>query len=146
MSAPIGKPPPMPLATVIASGVMPACWKANHAPVRPAPVWISSTISSAPCALGELARRLQVALGQLDDARLALDGLDEQRRDAVVHRGLEGLDVASMCSTPGTIGRNGSCIAGLPVRASVPIVRPWKASSSVRMRVRSVPGRAGARA
>ena len=43
-------------------------------------------------ALGELARGLQVALGQVDDAGLALDGLDEQRGDAVVERRLERLD------------------------------------------------------
>ena len=42
--------------------------------------------------LGELARRLEVALGQVDHARLALDRLDEQRGDAVVERRLERLD------------------------------------------------------
>ena len=29
-------------------GTMPSCWKANQSPVRPAPVWISSRMSSAP--------------------------------------------------------------------------------------------------
>ena len=43
-------------------------------------------------ALGQLARRLEVALGQVDDAGLALDGLDEQRRDPVVDGRLERLD------------------------------------------------------
>src|SRR5699024_2303392 len=47
-SAPIGTPPPSPLATVIASGTTPSCWWANQAPVRPMPVWISSRTSSAP--------------------------------------------------------------------------------------------------
>ena len=39
----------MPFATVIASGMMPECWYANHSPVRPAPVCTSSMISSASC-------------------------------------------------------------------------------------------------
>ena len=42
--------------------------------------------------LGELARGLQVAVGQVDDAGLALDRLDEQRRDAIVERRFERLD------------------------------------------------------
>src|SRR2546423_1288483 len=47
--APIGTPPPRPLASVITSGVMPACWWANHRPVRPSPVWTSSRIRSRFC-------------------------------------------------------------------------------------------------
>jgi hypothetical protein len=41
------------------------------------------------------------------DTRLALDGLDEQRRDAVVHRRFERLDRRRGTRRPG-IGRNGS--------------------------------------
>ena len=81
MSAPIGNPPPMPFATAIASGMMPKCWNANQSPVRPAPVWISSRMSSAPCASRELAGGLEVTLGKLDDARLALDRLDDEGCD-----------------------------------------------------------------
>ncbi len=44
-----GTPPAMPFAIVTASGTTPSCWKSNQRPVRPTPVWISSTISSAPC-------------------------------------------------------------------------------------------------
>src|SRR5258706_970400 len=40
--APIGTPPPSPLASVITSGVMPWCWCANQRPVRPSPVCTSS--------------------------------------------------------------------------------------------------------
>ena len=46
--APMGNPPPRPLARVMASGMTPA--EANQAPVRPMPVWTSSKISSAPAA------------------------------------------------------------------------------------------------
>ena len=48
ISAPIGTPPPRPLARVIASGTTPAWWKANQVPVRPMPVCTSSSTSSAP--------------------------------------------------------------------------------------------------
>ena len=51
MHAPSGSPPPSPLASVITSGVMPACWKANQLPSRPMPVCTSSSTSSAPLVL-----------------------------------------------------------------------------------------------
>src|SRR5262252_70137 len=50
MHAPIGSPPPSPLASVSTSGTTPAAWLANQAPVRPMPLWISSITSSAPAA------------------------------------------------------------------------------------------------
>ena len=46
--APMGTPLPSALAIVTTSGSMPACWKANQRPVRPSPVWISSTMSRIP--------------------------------------------------------------------------------------------------
>src|SRR5216684_3993927 len=48
--APIGTPPPSPLASVITSGAIAWCWCANHRPVRPSPVCTSSRISSRFCA------------------------------------------------------------------------------------------------
>ena len=51
ITAPIGRPPPRPLASVTTSGRIPARWCANHAPVRPMPVCTSSRTSSAPAAL-----------------------------------------------------------------------------------------------
>src|ERR1035437_7483118 len=50
-SAPAGPPAPSPLATVMASGMMPACWNANHVPVRPTPVCTSSMMSKVPLAV-----------------------------------------------------------------------------------------------
>ena len=47
-TAPTGIPLPIALASVTTSGATPACSNPNHAPVRPKPVWISSTIISAP--------------------------------------------------------------------------------------------------
>ena len=46
--APIGTPPPSPLASVSRSGVTPEAWLASHEPVRPIPDWTSSNHSSAP--------------------------------------------------------------------------------------------------
>ncbi len=45
--APMGNPPPRPLALVRMSGVTPFCMYEKSAPVRPIPLWISSRISSA---------------------------------------------------------------------------------------------------
>ena len=48
--APIGMPLPIALASVTTSGTTPSCSKPNQRPVRPKPVWISSSLSSAPVA------------------------------------------------------------------------------------------------
>ena len=46
--APTGIPLPIALASVTTSGATPECSNPNHRPVRQKPVWISSTIISAP--------------------------------------------------------------------------------------------------
>ena len=48
MTAPSGIPPPSAFAAVITSGITPNFCAANHAPVRPIPVWTSSNTRSAP--------------------------------------------------------------------------------------------------
>ena len=83
-TAPIGRPPPSPLARVTTSGVMPSCWWAKKAPVRPIPVCTSSSTSSAPCCGGDLAGGGQVAGGRDDDAALPHDRFQEYRRGLVV--------------------------------------------------------------
>ena len=50
-TAPIGKPPPRPLASVTTSAVTPLSSWAIHVPVRPMPHCTSSSHSSAPCSL-----------------------------------------------------------------------------------------------
>ena len=45
--APTGMPLPSALAMVTTSGSNPWAWKANQWPVRPSPVWISSSMRSA---------------------------------------------------------------------------------------------------
>ena len=138
-SAPIGNPPPMPFATVIASGVMPGVLEGEPLPraTRAGLDLVDDEERAVP--LGELARGLEVAVGQVDDAGLALDRLDEERGDRVVDGRLERLDRGGDVLDARRSGSNGSCMCGLPVRASEPIVRPWNASSSARMRGRSPP-------
>ncbi len=92
MSAPIGTPPAMPFATAMASGTMPVLLE-----VEPAPGATGAgldLVEDQQCAVlrRELAGRLEVAGGQLEHAGLALDGLDEERGDRVIHGGLERLD------------------------------------------------------
>jgi hypothetical protein len=96
----------------------------------------------------ELARRGEVALRQRHDPASPLMG----STNSAATRSSIAASSASTSSRgtrrPGTIGRNGSCMYGLPVRASVPIVRPWNAFFSARMRGAgaSAPRRAGGRA
>ena len=136
--APIGKPPPMPLATRDRvghdAGVLEGEPLAGAA--RAGLDLVDDEQRAVP--RGELARGAEVAVGQVDDARLALDRLDEEGRDVGRRwppRAPRRRRTA-MSSTPPGSGRNGSRYAGLPVSASEPIVRPWKESSSARMRVR----------
>ena len=77
--APIGKPPPMPLAIAMMSGVMPDHSWAKSLPVRPMPLWTSSKISSRPCS-SQSSRRPRRNCGRHGaDAALALDRLDQDR-------------------------------------------------------------------
>src|SRR5262249_57653070 len=46
-----GKPPPMPLPTVMMSGTTPSCSAPHMSPVRPKPVIISSAMRRAPASL-----------------------------------------------------------------------------------------------
>jgi hypothetical protein len=46
--APIGTPFASPFATATTSGSQSWCWYANQRPLRPMPVWISSSIISQP--------------------------------------------------------------------------------------------------
>ena len=89
--APIGTPPPRPLASGHrVRARCPTAWWANQSPVRPIPVWISSTTSSAPCARRQLAGETQVVGRQLAHPGLALDRLDEEGGRRVVDRGARG--------------------------------------------------------
>ncbi len=76
MSAPMGNPLASPFAVVTISGVMPACWKANHFPVRHAGLHLiddhqsTGIVAYIPDAPEEI-------VGRYKDARLPLDRLDK---------------------------------------------------------------------
>src|SRR5580765_4025500 len=121
MSAPIGTPPPRPLATVMASGRIPDCWNANHCPVRPMPVWISSMTSRAPAAVAISRAACRYAgsaattppspwIGSRTTA--AVSGVTAARRASASAYG--------MWVTPGRSGSNGSRYAGLWVSPGAP--------------------------
>ena len=61
-------------------------------------------------------------------ATVVVDG-GAQRRDVAVGNEFD---------TPGVIGSNGARLAGWPVSASAPIVRPWNAPSAAMIRGRPV--------
>ena len=86
MHAPIGSPPPSPLASVTMSGVMPSCWWAKNAPVRP-DSGLHLVEHQQRTVLGsDLTGRDQVAGGRDDDAALPHDRFEEHRGGVVVDR------------------------------------------------------------
>ena len=79
--APMGMPLPRALAMVTTSGRTPACWKPNHSPVRPRPVWTSSRISRTP--RSSHSRRTPASHPSAHvDAALALHRLDQHGGEA----------------------------------------------------------------
>ena len=65
------------------SGLTPHCSIAHIVPVRPAPDWISSAIEQDPVLVADRAEALEEAVLGDDVAALALDRLDDDRRDLV---------------------------------------------------------------
>ena len=92
--APIGTPPPSPLARVIASGTTPACWQANHVAGAADPGLDLVDDEERAGLGGQLARRPEVLRVGGDDPALALDRLEDDGGGVRPHRGLEGVDVA----------------------------------------------------
>ena len=92
-SRPSGIPDAMPLADSRMSGLTPQCSTAHIFPVRPAPDWISSAISRIPCSSQIVAQALEEAVLGDDVAALALDRLDDDRRDLVGRRELVEQDL-----------------------------------------------------
>ena len=82
----------MPFATAIASGAMPCLLEREPVARASGPGLDLVDDQQRAVASRELARRLEVAVGKLDDARLALDRLDDEGRDILADRGFERLD------------------------------------------------------
>src|SRR5216684_1225885 len=123
--APMGTPPPRPLASVITSGVMPWCWCANQRPVRPSPVCTSSRMSSKPCSSHHLRTPARYpgfagmtpispitgssitatarARGGFDGVEVVVSDVDEPFR-----QGLEGIRVFGL--PPGRDGSEGAAV------------------------------------
>ena len=95
------------LAKVIASGTMSARWWSNQRPVRPMPVWISSTTSRAPAAR-DLPCRFEVCRVERSHPGLALDRFQDNGAGGFVDRRAQGIDVARWHeSDPGRSGAKG---------------------------------------
>ncbi len=76
----MGKPPPMPLAIAMMSGVTPAHSCAKNLPVRPTPDLDLVEDEQHAALVAQLAQRTQEFRRSHMDAAFALNRLDEQRR------------------------------------------------------------------
>ncbi len=95
--APMGNPPPSPLALVRMSGTTPFCMYEKSAPVRPMPLWISSKMSSASCSSHRRRAAGEEFGRSWNHAAFALHGLEDHCTDVVAtffgKGGLEAADV-----------------------------------------------------
>jgi len=123
----MGNPLAMPFARVTISGSAFVCRMASHFPVRPMPVWTSSTIMRAP-ALSQISRTpsrnpsggmITPASPWMGSTMTAAVSLSTAF--FVASRFPYSTNVAGIPR-----GSKGSRAAGLWVTASDPIVRPWK--------------------
>ena len=124
--APMGNPLAIPFARVTISGFTFVCWIASHFPVRPMPVWTSSTIMRAPL-LSQTSRipsrkpsggMITPASPWIGSTKTPAVSLSTAFRSP--SRSPYSTKVLTIPS-----GSKGSRIAGLCVTASEPTVRPW---------------------
>ena len=81
--APSGRPLAIPLARQTMSPATPQCSLANILPVRPKPVWTSSSTSRTPCSSQSVPQARAGTPAGDDVAAFALDRLDEDRRQFI---------------------------------------------------------------
>src|SRR5690242_7833956 len=143
--APTGKPPPRPLALVRMSGTMFFCMYENSAPVRPMPLWISSRISSAPCALHRRRAACKYSgvpgvmppspcIGSRITAQVSLPCAANSASSAATSLYLR-------CVNPLGLGPKPLEYFACPPAVTVNSVRPWNALSVDMTRVRAGPER-----
>src|SRR5512134_163303 len=130
-TAPSGSPLASPLARVTMSGIRPNLSLASIAPVRPIPVWISSTTRRTPFWRQSRSASLRYPGGCI---RTPLSPWRGSTRKAQA-RSVSALSRAAMSpngtvTNPGSIGSNPLWKSGCPVAESPPYVRPWNDPSS----------------
>ena len=136
--APIGKPPPRPLAAARMSGSIPAHWWANIFPVRPTPVCTSSRMRSTPCRSHNSRRALSQPVGATLTPPSPCTG------STMMAPVLGPMAAAAASRSPnGTMSKPSAgspkpsrCL-GFLAAAIVASVRPWKAPVKVTVRHRS---------
>ena len=99
----------------------------NHEPVRPMPVCTSSTANSAPASDGRRRGGGQVAGRGGQHAALPQHRLEQHHRGLLAHGAGQrvGVPVGHVPDAAGQRRERGG-LDGWPVRASAPMVRPWK--------------------
>src|SRR5215218_869065 len=124
--APIGSPPPSPLATVMTSGTMPESSHAQRSPLRPMPHWISSKTNSAP--LSSQASRAAASIcgwiGWIPDSPWIGSMITAAVRSVTAWTSGSGGPSRGTAVKPGTSGAKGACFDSCGVAESAPIVRP----------------------
>jgi len=122
----MGMPFPRALAMVTTSGTTPSCWWANHDPVRPSPVWTSSTMN-------RICRSVQIRRTAAKYSAEAGFTPPSPCTGSSSTAATVGSRAASRASTsfqatwrnPSGRGWNASCFWGWPVAWRVASVRPW---------------------
>ena len=126
----MGKPPAMPLAMLITSGVMPAHSCANSLPVRPMPHCTSSMprISPNSSQAARRPRRKSSDAGRMPPSPCTGSTMTPAVSGPMASRSAFRL-LNGTWSKPSTSGPNPARYFLLPVAASIASVRPWNAPS-----------------
>ena len=124
----MGSPPPSPLASVSTSGRTPSAWWANQVPVRPMPLWISSTHQQRAGLVAGLPRGAQVALGRRAPRR-PRPGRARGRRPRCRARPRPAARRRRRTARTAPSGRTGRTARGWTPCRSAP-ARPWSGRGS----------------
>ncbi|CFP65727.1 Uncharacterised protein [Bordetella pertussis] len=120
-------PPPMPLASVMMSGITSNCWYANSEPVRPMPVCTSSTMNRMPCSSASLRRPcMNSRVAGITPASPCTGSSITATVCASIRARTESRSLISALGKPSTCGANIVSQPGLPEADMVASVRPWK--------------------
>ena len=118
---------------------MPFCMYENSVPVRPMPLWISSRISSAPCAVQRRRAACRYSgvpgvmppspcIGSSSTAQISAPCAANSRSSAAV-------SLNGRCMMPAGFGPNPLEYFGWPPAVTVNSVRPWNALTAAITRI-----------